>query len=179
MKRFMLTTLLMLLGLTFAFAQEDTTLTVDQARALYSLLENIDGSASLLAEEVDVNSVANLLDDYYEQFGIDIREDSNSITVGNYFSIVIDPKRQLLRFETGVTPSLQLTDEEGALIANEWNNNYIFINVAWDETYFWISYYLPFKGGLHRDNLNDSIEWVMDLALQFQEFMEAKITEAQ
>ena len=111
MKRFMLTTLLMLLGLTFAFAQEDTTLTVDQARALYSLLENIDGSASLLAEEVDVNSVANLLDDYYEQFGIDIREDRNSITVGNYFSIAIDPKRQLLRFETGVTPSLQLTDE--------------------------------------------------------------------
>ena len=179
MKRFMLTTLLMLLGLTFAFAQEDTTLTVDQARALYSLLENIDGSASLLAEEVDVNSVANLLDDYYEQFGIDIREDRNSITVGNYFSIAIDPKRQLLRFETGVTPSLQLTDEEGALIANEWNNNYIFINVAWDETYFWISYYLPFKGGLHRDNLNDSIEWVMALAFQFQEFMEAKITEAQ
>ena len=179
MKRFMLTTLLMLLGLTFAFAQEDTTLTVDQARALYSLLENIDGSASLLAEEVDVNSVANLLDDYYEQFGIDISEDRNSITVGNYFSIVIDPKRQILRFETGVTPSLQLTDEEGALIANEWNNNYIFINVAWDETYFWISYYLPFKGGLHRDNLTDSIEWVMDLAFQFQEFMEAKITEAQ
>ena len=57
----------------------DTEMTVEQARSLYSLLENIEGQKSLFPEEVSVQNLYNLLEEKYKTEKLIVSKDGNEM----------------------------------------------------------------------------------------------------
>ena len=158
--------------LTFsAFAQESgAELSVEQARGLYSLLENIEGQKSLFPEEVNAANLKVLIKPEYADVTILYEENPYALNIMNCVFIEV-MKNNLICFETYVSADSSLTLEECAKIANDWNNRHSFATVSFNQGEFYIQYYLSFSGGLHADNFNDTIEWVLASSFHFENYL--------
>ena len=164
--------LLFFIFLTFsAFAQESGgELSLEQARGLYSLLENIEGQKSLFPEEVNAANLKALIKPEYADVTILYEENPYALNIMNCVFIEV-MKNNLIIFETYVSADSSLTLEECAQIANDWNNRHSFATVSFNQGEFYIQYYLPFSGGLHADNFNDTIEWVLASSFHFENYL--------
>ena len=148
----------------------DGEMSVGQARALYSLLENLKEESSLFAEEVSPKNLYNLLSDDYKAHAA-LNEDTQELVINNAVVIRVQKERALLTFETYMNPPA-ISVAECEHIANEWTRNRIFSRAYYDDEVFYLDYFLCFDGGIHADNLNNTLDWFFTLASDFVSFME-------
>ncbi len=146
-------------------------MTVEQARGLYSLLENIDEQKSLFPEEVKAASLLSLMDDTYKTDST-VPED-NRIVFANNANLYIEKNRSLLCFSAYIVPEKEMSEELCIQFANAWNKEKIFLIVCWDtdEKAFRLEYYLSYAGGIHADNLNASLSWFFELTYSFINYL--------
>lgn len=141
-------------------ASENGSMGVEEARGLYSLLENIKGQKSLFAEEVNAKNIKNLLAPKYIDAISSVDEEKNVIAFNNNsIYITFEPERQLICFVSYVVPAKKLAKSECVDIANGWNQKQIFLIMCYDEDAFRAEYYLSYAGGVHADNLNASLDY--------------------
>lgn len=150
--------------------KSDAQISVEEARGLYSLLENIKEQKSLFSEEVSAKNLFSLLDDLYAKEAL-VDNEQNKIKFSNVAELYVNPERELLLLVSYAYPTKELGQDECIKIANEWNKDKIFLRVCWDEDSFRTEYYMSYKGGVHSDNLNDSLSWYFDLLFSFFEYL--------
>ena len=151
-------------------SSHDGTMSVDEARGLYSLLENIQEQKSLFPEEVTAKNLKALLKPEYEKEAVLYEKNPYALNLFNCLFIEIK-KNNLIGFDTYVSTEPSLTYEECTKLVNEWNNNHTFATVSYSGDDFYIQYYLTTKGGIHADNLNDTIEWVFACSFHFENYV--------
>lgn len=157
---------------SFLYCEEpkNTELSIEEARGLYSLLENIKGQNSLFPEEVNAENLKTLLKSDYTN-GVTLYE-KNPYALNIFNCIFIEVKKNnLIGFETFVSTDSSLNTEECIKIANEWNNRHSFATVSFSENEFYIQYFMSFIGGIHADNFNDTIDWVLASSFHFENFL--------
>ncbi|MBO7124184.1 MAG: hypothetical protein J6V90_13000 [Treponema sp.] len=141
-------------------AEPANAMSVEEARGLYSLLENIKGQKSLFAEEVNAKNVKKLLASKYLDAISSVDEEKNVIAFNNNsIYITFEPERQLICLVSYVVPAKKLDKNECVDIANGWNQKQIFLIMCYDEDAFRAEYYLSYAGGIHADNLNASLDY--------------------
>ena len=151
---------------------EKNQISTDEARGLYSLLENIKEQKSLFAEEISARNLFTLLNDRFSTSSVSVDEEKNEIKFSNIAKLCVDSERQLLFMFSYLTPKKILPQDECIKIANEWNQKKIFSIVCWDDDSFRIEYYMTYQGGIHADNLNDSLAWYFDLLYGFFDYLD-------
>lgn len=158
---------------SFLFSEERTNaeLTVEEARGLYSLLENIKEQKSLFPEEVNANNLKAMLKKEYADGTTLYEKNPYVLSILKCLFIEIRPKNNLIYFETFVSSDPSMTSEECIKIINDWNSGRSFSIVSYEENQFHIQYFLTYKGGLHSDNLNDTIEWIFSSSFYFEDYV--------
>ena len=136
---------------------EKNQISTDEARGLYSLLENIKEQKSLFAEEISARNLFTLLNDRFSTSSVSVDEEKNEIKFSNIAKLCVDSERQLLFMFSYLTPKKSLPQDECIKIANEWNQKKIFSIVCWDDDSFRIEYYMTYQGGIHADNLKEVV----------------------
>ncbi len=157
---------------SFLYCEEpkNTELSIEEARGLYSLLENIKGQNSLFPEEVNAENLKTLLKSDYTN-GVTLYE-KNPYALNIFNCIFIEVKKNnLIGFETFVSTDSSQSTEECIKIANEWNNRHSFATVSFSENEFYIQYFMSFIGGIHADNFNYTIDWVLASSFHFENFL--------
>ena len=158
------------------FAEEkngdDGTVPVDKARALYSLLENMEGQKSLFPEEVDALSLKELLDEQNSALEVKVFEDTQNLGI-SFANVFVYKKALALCFSTTVRPDKNLSESEYIRYANDWNCNHIFSRVFWKSDAYQIDYYATYKGGIHADNFNEMLGWFFENAVGFYKYLRA------
>ena len=145
-------------------------ISIDKARALYSLLENINGQKSLFQEEVDIQNLKGLLNEKYSSREIRIDENEQRMTFSG-INIKVDSKRKIIVFYTFINPEREVSEEDAVRFCNKFNGDKIFLNTYWFDKTFGISYYLTYDGGIHADNFNSTISWFFSLTYDFMDSM--------
>ena len=142
--------LILLLSFVFLFAEE--------------------GQKSLFPEEVNAANLKALIKPEYADGTILYEENPYALNI-MYCVFIEVMKNNLISFETYVSADSSLTLEECAKIANDWNNRHSFATVSFNQGEFYLQYYLPFSGGLHADNFNYTIEWVLASSFHFENYL--------
>lgn len=164
--------IIVLLISSYSFSQESKSgdLTIEEARGLYSFLENIKEQKSLFQEEVNAANLKSLIKDEYAN-EIQLYEGNpNALTIMECI-FVEAMKNNLISFDTYISIDSILSDEECIKAANDWNNRHSFSTVSYKKNEFCIQYYMVYTGGVHADNLNDTIEWFIASAVQFEDYL--------
>lgn len=151
-------------------------LTSEQARGLYSLLENIEGQKSLFPEEVNANNLYELIDVKYKMEDVLIAEDNSSLILPGSILLTVYRKSAVISFEAFFSDYENFDSSKALRIVNEWNKEHVFSTASWRDTYFVLSYYMTFAGGVHADNLNETIDWFYAMYYGFGEFLVKETT---
>lgn len=153
----------------FCFGEDskNTELSVDEARGLYSLLENIKSQKSLFPEEVSAANLKNLLKEDYAKGAVLYDDKPYLLNIHNCIFVSVR-KNNLLSFITYVSSDPSLSADECIKIANDWNSESSFATVSFCEGEFWIQYFMSFNWGIHADNFNDTIEWILSTSYYFE-----------
>lgn len=159
-----------------AYSEENknTEISVDKARSLYSLLENLEGQKSLFPEETDAQKLYELIDDKYKTEQIKLSEDESEITLQANVHLAVFKKSTVIRIFVWMYPKATVSKEECLSLLNDWNKDNIFQTAYLNGDKFELQYHLSFKGGIHADNLNDTLAWFYSMIYGFWEFMNKK-----
>ena len=164
---------------SFLSAQEKNSgeLTVDEARGLYSLLENVKEQKSLFPEEVNAKNLKSLIKTEYADETVLFEKNPNALNILNCLYVEIQEKSNLIWFETFVSSDPSLSSEECIKIANEWNSSHSFTSLSFEKDVFHFQYYMSYKGGIHADNFNNSIDWILGTAFYFENHLKKILKE--
>lgn len=164
---------------TYLYCEEKNSgeLTVDEARGLYSLLENVKEQKSLFPEEVNAKNLKALIKSEYADETVLFEKNPNALNIMNCLYVEIQEKSNLIWFETFVSSDPSLSSEECIKIANEWNSSHSFTSLSFEKDVFHFQYYMSYKGGIHADNFNNSIDWILGTAFYFENHLKKILKE--
>ncbi len=94
-----------------------------------------------------------------------------ALNIMNCLFIEVREKNKIIWFETFVSSDPSFSYEDCIKIVNNWNSNRSFSTVSFENNEFHIQYYMTYKGGIHADNFNDTIEWVFSSAFYFEDYV--------
>ena len=150
-------------------------LTVEEDRGLYSLLENVKEQKSLFPEEVNAKNLKALLKSEYADETVLFEKNPNALNIMNCIFVEIQVKSNLIWFETFVSSDPLLTYYECIKIENDWNASHSFSSLSFENDVFHFQYYMSYKGGIHTDNFNNTIDWIFGTAFYFEDYIKKSL----
>lgn len=171
-RTFFLLTVLACCSVSYSEDSKGAELSVEEARGLYSFLENIKEQKSLFPEEVNAANLKALLKPEYANGAV--LYEKNPAVLNIYDCIFVKVRQnKLIGFETFVQMDPSLSAQDCVAIANDWNNGQSFATVSFNQNEFYIQYFMSFAGGIHADNFNDTIEWVLASSFYFENYLQS------
>ncbi len=160
---------------SFLYSEENekspTELSVEQARELYGVLENLKGQKSLFPEEVSAENLVTLLNEKYTSKDVKVSKEDNEIILANCILIKVLEKSGLITFDLFFENERGFSDAQLLKILNEFNSCTYLAFAYYSGSKIKLQYHMTYVGGIHADNFNETISWVFDVASEFYKFM--------
>lgn len=125
---------------------------------------------------ISSDSLCDLISDDFEIYQYD--DGDIRVTYKDYkIFINFDSKRNLLKFDSYWPASENISENRAYKLCNTWNRDKVFTTAYFDmdeeeeERYFALEYFLTTYGGINADTLNDSLDWIFNIADGFGDYL--------